>query len=259
MNRMTVTIVDVLGVLIPGAALVVALLLLPFPNVNSAELAQRLAGRIPPLSNAWVAGCGWLTVAYVLGFLIRLVSIRLMNYLTWQRWAAPLRADAATLEKPFEDALANPVLCQSLKDLARDCGVRDPGHYAPFFHFAKRLVRGSASFWAEGERLEAEVRFGAGLLPPFVVLWIDGIFRGFHTPASWILAVAGLAGAVLTVTTFPARRTKEVLYDQLLALALLNYPANVTKAPQTVPLTAPHGTIGPTIPIAGTSAPTVRP
>ena len=131
--------------------------------------------------------------------------------------------DANALEASFDEALHNPTLAAGLRKLAKRCGKRDPGQYAPFFHFAKRIVRGSPDYWNEAERLEAEVRFAAGLFIPFVVFAADGVARKLATPAAWLLLIAGVTGASTILLTFPSRRTKEVLYNQLLALAVLHY------------------------------------
>jgi hypothetical protein len=146
-----------------------------------------------------------------------------MNYLTWWKWGPTLSDDSQALDQAFDEALHNPTLSAGLRKLAKRCGKRDPGQYAPFFHFAKRIVRGSPDYWNEAERLEAEVRFAAGLFIPFVVFAIDGIARKFDTPAAWLLLTAGVIGASTILLTFPSRRTKEVLYNQLLALAVLLY------------------------------------
>lgn len=223
MNRLSVTIVDILGVLVPGAALLIGLILFPFPQLDRSAVNSALVDRVQLFGNPWVAGGCWLAVAYVLGFLIRLVSIRVMNYLTWWKWGPTLSADSQALEQAFDEALDNPTLAAGLRKLSHLCGKRDPGRYAPFFHFAKRVVRGSPDYWNEAERLEAEVRFAAGLLIPFVVFAADGIARKLATPAAWLLLLTGAVGAITIVLTFPSRRTKEVLYNQLLALAVLIY------------------------------------
>jgi len=225
MNRLSVTIIDILGVLVPGAALLLGLLLFPFPQLDRSSINSALSDRIELFGNPWVAGACWLSVAYVLGFLIRLVSIRIMNYFTWWKWGPTLSDDSKALEASFDEALHNPTLAAGLRQLAKRCDKRDPGQYAPFFHFAKRIVRGSPDFWNEAERLEAEVRFAAGLFIPFVVFAADGVARKLATPAAWLLLIAGVIGAVTILLTFPSRRAKEVLYNQLLALAVLLYQA----------------------------------
>ena len=221
MNRLTVTVIDILGILVPGAALLLGLLLLPIPGLEQAAVNTALVHRLPLFSNLWVAGACWLAVAYVLGFLVRLVSIRVMNVLTWRTWSSKLADESKALEPAFEHMISNPPVSLCLRNLADLCGRRDPGRYAPFFHFSKRLIRGAPDYWSEAEHLEAEVRFASGMFIPFVVIFIDGMSRGLVTAVSWLLTVCGGVAALLVVVTFPSRRVKECLYDQLLALALL--------------------------------------
>jgi hypothetical protein len=150
-----------------------------------------------------------------------------MNRVTKSRWAPRLKAEADTLDEVFEEAIANPKLSMSLKELSKLYGERDPGRYAPFFHFAKRLVRKHPDMWAEAERLEAEIRFAAGLFLPFLLLFIDGLLLGpTHKSSAWVLVVIGAFGASLMILAFPSKRVKEVLYNHFLALAILLDPVH---------------------------------
>lgn len=227
MNRLSVTVIDVLGLLVPGVVLLFGLCLAPLPSQSYEPLNQALLARIPLLANIWVAGACWVAAAYVLGFLLRLTSISLMNRLTWKRWSSDLQAEAKEIDEVFKAALNNDALSQGLHRLAERCGERDPGRYAPYFHFAKRIVRGNPEYWSEAERLEAEVRFAAGLFVPFALLALDGLLRFTFSreflPGLLLLAV-GITGATFIRRTFKTRRTKEVLYDQFLALSILLYP-----------------------------------
>lgn len=232
MNRLSVTIVDILGVLVPGAVLLFGcLLVIPAPAPNHTSTGT-FAESIQLLSNPWVAGGVWLVAAYVLGFLLRLISIPLMNILTKHRWAPKLKKEADTLDEVFEEAVANQKLSKSLKELSKLYGVRDPGHYAPYFHFAKRLVRKNPDMWTEAERLEAEIRFAAGLFLPFLLLLIDGISLGTAHLGAWVLMVIGTLGAGIVAFAFPSRRVKEVLYNHFLALAILLDPVHRSKPAQ---------------------------
>jgi hypothetical protein len=197
MNRLSVTVIDILGLLVPGVALIFGVLLVPIPAAWLKPLGQLLMERMPLLSNPWVSGGCWLATAYVLGFLLRLVSISIVSKLAGKQWFGRVERDAKAIDEVFELALGNPRLSKSLKELAEKCGVQDLGKYAPYFHFSKRLVRGSPELWVEVERLEAEVRFAAGLFVPCVVLAIDGALRGLSAPESWILFLVGIAGAAL--------------------------------------------------------------
>src|SRR5262249_32283076 len=155
-------------------------------------------------------------------------SISVINRFTWKQWSVQLARQAKALDAVLEEAIANPRLVESLKELAANAGERDPGRYVPYFHFAKRLLRRTPQLWEEAERLEADVRFAAGLFMPFILLAIDGIlgglFHGLLTPAAWILLFAGTIGAILVLRALPSRRTREILYDQFLALCVLKYP-----------------------------------
>jgi len=227
MNRLTVTIVDVLGFLVPGLALLFGFVLVPVPPEWLRPVNETLLQRMPLLGNPWVAGGCWLAIAYVLGFLIRLTSISALNLLTWRRSSARLERDAAALDGPLTSALNDAALSEGLKTLANACNERDPGRRAPYFHFAKRLVRTSARLWTEAERLEAEMRFAAGLFLPLLVLSVDGVLIGFSTPAGWLISIICGTGAALILVAFPSRHAKEILYDQFLALVVLKYERNV--------------------------------
>jgi hypothetical protein len=224
MNRLSVTIVDILGVLVPGAVLLLGCFFVPPPLAPIPALTGMVDKSIQLLSNPWVVGGVWLATAYVLGFLLRLVSIPFMNILTKHRWAPRLKLEADTLEQVFEEAIANLKLSTSLKELSKLYGERDPGRYAPYFHFAKRLVRKHPDMWTEAERLEAEIRFAAGLFLPFLLLLIDGIALRPTRPPAWVLIVIGALGAGIVIFAFPSRRVKEVLYNYFLALAILLDP-----------------------------------
>jgi hypothetical protein len=225
MNRLSVTVVDVLGLLIPGAILLLAIFLMPIPAEWALPLKDLLRSRTTLFSNQWVAGGLCLAVAYLFGFLIRLTSIPVMNRLTWQRWAPRLRREAEALERPLKSAIANDELFSALRDMAPSDEI-DPRHYAPYFPFAKRVIRTKPELWAEAERLEAEARFTAGLLLPFAALALDGIAHGIlrHWHSGILLFVAGVAGGGVSFWTFPSRRINEITYGHLLALTALLYP-----------------------------------
>lgn len=223
MNRLSVTVVDILGVLVPGAVLLAGCFFLP-PSLAPVPALTILIGKpIPIFANPWVAGGIWLVTAYVLGFLLRLVSIPLMNRVTNRAWSGRLKKEIGALNGIFEAAIANKNLSTSLKDLAELHGSNDPGHYAPYFHFAKRLVRQYPDMWVEAERLEAEVRFVAGLFIPFLLLLADGLLL---RPTAWVLVLIGAGGAVVLASCFPSRRIKEVVYNHYLALAVLLCPVH---------------------------------
>lgn len=227
MNRVTVTIVDFMAFLVPGAVLLVGLVLAPLPDRWLLPLSSDLMRRVPLLDNPWAAGGCWIVVAYLLGFLLRLVSIDLINMLTWRWWGERLKREVARFAEPFRTALGDDVLAAALTKAESDSHKLGVTTCAPYFHFAKRIVRTRPELWVEAERLEAEVRLAAGLLIPFVVLAVDGVFRLCHPAAGIILLIVGVSGATIVLTTFPERRVKEVVYDHLLALVALRQPKSV--------------------------------
>jgi len=224
MNRLALTVVDVLGLLIPGIVLLFGFCLAPVPLEWLQPLNAALLERLPILSNEWVAGGCFLGSAYTLGFLLRVTSLGALNHLTWRRWSVVFVHQTKAFNGVFEVALANAQLTQALNEFSSHYEKHHPGKYAPYFPLAKRLIRRNSELWAEAERLEAEVRFTAGLFFPFIVLSLDGIARGLSTPGAWVLLALGASGAVIVLRTFPPRRSSEVLYVQLLALTLLLYP-----------------------------------
>jgi hypothetical protein len=253
MPTFLVTVVDLLGVFVPGLVMLIAVLLVPAalglqPRLN---LLPGLLG-----SSLWVLVGLYGVAAYILGFLVRLKSIDIMNALTLRRWTKRIGEEAEALEPALTDALANRPLTESLKKLAEYTTKYyrtkyGPGKYAPYFHYAKRLLRRDPRMWAEVERLEAEARFTAGLFVPLVMLFLDGILlsqwgriegwwrtTGGHAVLQltyWeqvivgrgLMVAAGI-GVATVYMAFPERRRREVLYVQLLALAALaKPPANI--------------------------------
>lgn len=230
MNRLSVTIVDLLGMLVPGAVMLCGLFFLPPFWISLSTVRPPGSGTLGPLSEPWIAGGIWLAVAYVIGFLLRQISIPLMQHLTRGRWVPQLVKEAAVLDPIFETALGDASLTTSLKDLAQLRKDGDPGHLAKYFHFAKRIVRNRPELWVEAERLEAEMRFLAGLFVPFVLLFLDGAILLILSQNAWALTAIGAGGAAVILYAFPSRRVKEVRYDYFLALVALKYPATHGKA-----------------------------
>jgi len=227
MTGLFITIVDVLGVFVPGVLLLAGVLLCPPVGTTMPSLAKTLSF-VPAVlrSNVWVLGISAAIAAYVLGFLLRLGSMRFMQWVTGHWWKDRLKRQATCLGQTFETALNRPYLCNSLKILSEKLGSNEPGTYAPYFHFAKRLVRGDVALYREVERLEAEIRFAAGLFLPFVLLFGDGIWMVVvHRNAGWTIAIISLAAATTVFATFPSRRIREVIYNHYLALVALCHPA----------------------------------
>jgi hypothetical protein len=223
MHRLSVNIIDILGVLVPGSLLLAGVLLIPIPRATSIPPTDTLGEWMPVVSTPWAAVGTWLIVAYLFGFLLRLFSVNLMQRLTWRRWVPRVHRDAEALSEVLTSAIANASLTRSLIAVAVTRGPRDPGRHAPYYHFLKRLVRTRQELWTEAERLEAEARFAAGLFLPSLVYVVDGILWRQVSAASWVFILAGSLTAMLVLLTFPSRRAKEMLYVQYLGLAILLY------------------------------------
>ncbi len=223
MNRVAVTIVDFMAFLVPGVVLLFALVLFPWPVGWLNPLNDRLL-LIPLLNNDWAAGTCWILAAYILGFMLRLTSIELMNILTAHRWVARVRKESELLAPALESAINDDEVVSALKELARLGSPRGVGSCSPYFHFAKRVIRTRPELWVEAERLEAEIRLGAGLFVPFLLLAFGGLLRICEGFPSFVLIGIGTCGATIIIRTFPTRRVKEVLHDHFLALIALRHP-----------------------------------
>lgn len=222
MNRVSVTIVDFLAFLVPGIVLLFGLALLPIPDAWMTPLSDTLSTRVPPVNNPWVGGGCWLLSAYLLGFLLRLTSIDLISLMTSRRWLNRVEQHSEKLSAAIEESIDNHKLVEALKSIADLAAEHGVSKCAPYFQFAKRVVRTRPELWVEAERLEAEIRLMAGLLVPFVILAIAGVLRMLlDIRGALLLVAAGVIGAVTVYRTFPERRIKEALYDQLLALIAL--------------------------------------
>lgn len=229
MKSIFVTIVDILGVFVPGLLLLIGLLLLPwiFNDLISQGVTWESFSKFIQANGVALAIIVAIT-AYVLGFLLRLWSVRLLEALTRFRWATKLKMRATIFHEALESAIGDPKLCEALNNMSASHGKSDLSSYAPYFHFAKRVVRSSnPASWAEAERMEAEIRFAAGLFIPFCILLFDGFF--LRKPLGYVISIISLVGAVVIWSRFPSRRIKEVLIDYLLAIVVLRYkPKSVT-------------------------------
>lgn len=222
MKNLFLTIVDILGIFVPGILLLAGLLLFPgvLTSLSSGNLQADLSHFIEA-NRISIAVAGSI-VAYVLGFLVRLWSIGLLEWITRTKWTKMLQEKVPYLEKPLEKAVGDADFQAALQSLASTYKATDLTPHAPYFHFAKRLVRANNSgLWADAERMEAELRFAAGLCIPFCLFIFDGLF--FPKPFGYVLSVISLCGLAAVIARFPSRRVKEVLMDYLLALIVLKY------------------------------------
>ena len=225
MRRLTVSIIDVLGVFVPGFLLLsgFGLLAVAFdPHLLEKLRATSETVKLPAI---WVI-VGLL--AYVLGFLLRLVSIRLLQALTGSRWRRMVSDYSASVGGELRASLADKQLVEALEESTAMLGETHLYRIAPLFPYAKRLVRPYDSLREEAERLEAEVRFTAGLFPPLVLLAIASGSLAYRLSLTWLLpATIALAFSVVVFLAFPDRRVKEVLYVYYLALVALKSPPGV--------------------------------
>jgi len=221
MKGLFVTLVDVLGIFVPGLLFCGSLVAMPpvwrvvqpqISSIGSLASSDRLLGVAIVI-----------VVSYVLGFLNRLWSIRLLQAMFKQYWTSRLEQLASTLNPAFEGLVSDKLLCNSLRLLAKRMGSGDPSYYAPYFHYAKRLIRMTPGLWAEAERLEADVRFTAGLFLPLLIMSIDGVWMAlaYHSWTGGVVAFVSGAGAAAAAVGYPARRNHEVVYNYLLALVAL--------------------------------------
>jgi hypothetical protein len=225
MKSLVVSVVDVLGIFVPGFLLLIGILLLPVALGYSS--LYKIAWQATPESmrtNLVGIGIIVVTLSYVMGFVIRMCAILILQELTKKWWGRMLTQKANALTPILESCLDYPDLCTALKE---SFGTSTMGHltqYAPYFSFAKRIIRNAnAALWADAERLEAELRFSAGLFIPFCLLSIDGLFLIGHQPFGWILLATSLIGGSITLVTFPRRRMREVLHVYTMAIITLRY------------------------------------
>lgn len=221
-KSLAITIVDVIGVFFPGLLFVTAVaILLGTGSPAAGFVPLDIAARLPQ----WLQISGLIVVVYVLGFLMRLGSLRALQRLTSPFWEPPLTRAAGRLEQTMRACIGDSGLSEALVEMGRRREYRsDVAASAPFFHFAKRIVRLRAPrLWPEAQRLEAEIRFAAGLLVPLLLFAIDAaVVPG---PLLFRLLVLGvsLGGIAVIVTTFPSKRIREVINIHFLAIIALRY------------------------------------
>jgi hypothetical protein len=230
MKGLIVSIVDVLGIFVPGFLLLIGILFFP-PVAN--DLVKQwpswtlLLGGIR--DNFATLGILVAISSYVLGFIIRLCSISILQIITFPFWAEKLKKRAKELEKALEVALKNDTVCQSLEAEARLRSKFEVAHNAPYFAFAKRLIQnGNPSLWTGTERMEAELRFMAGIFIPLILLFFDGI--RIASSSGYVLAVVSGIGILIILQFFPTRRIREVIYNYQMALIVIHYPSKLLNA-----------------------------
>lgn len=223
MKGLLISIVDVLGIFVPGFLLLTGIFFFP-PLVNDlfdqwptwTTLSEAI--RV----NFSTIGILFAISAYVLGFIIRQCSVFTLNLLTFPWWAKQLEKRVEGLEKTLETALNNESLCESLRAEARLRSKYEIAYIAPYFPFAKRLIQnGNPSLWAGAQRYEAELRFSAGIFIPLLIFTCDGLL--LKSLAGYILAMISGIGAFVVLATFPTRRIREVIYNYYMALIVLQY------------------------------------
>lgn len=235
MKGIFVTIVDILGVFVPGFLLLIGILLFP-PlfldsfiqiNINNTENKTTILCREFQNNTIIITSIIVIIFSYVLGFIIRLFSVRFMQFVTRFFWEDKLKERTEVMTKQVKKSLKNPQLCKTIEAEAKLHSNYELSEQAPYFHFAKRLIRSkNPNLWLEAERLEADVRFSAGIFIPLVLLIVDGVWFAikYNNKAGVILTIFTFLIALIVLVTFPGRRIKEVVYGYYLALIVLEYP-----------------------------------
>ncbi len=224
MKGLIVSIVDVLGIFVPGFLLLIGIVI--FPSVSSDLLKEwptwtLLLGGIR--DNFAILGVLAAISSYVLGFIIRLCSISILQILTFPFWAEQLKKRVEKLETTLGKALDNIDVSESLQEEVKLRSKFEVAHNAPYFAFAKRLIQnGNPALWTSTERMEAELRFMAGIFITLILLFVDGI--RIASSSGYVLAVISGIGLLIILLSFPTRRIREVVYDYHMALIVLHYP-----------------------------------
>jgi hypothetical protein len=215
-----VSVIDVLGIFVPGFLLLIGILL--FPPLSSDLLKQWPTWTVLLevfRNNIWTWVVFSAIASYVLGFIIRLCSIRLVQSITKHWWAEKLKKRAKVFEAAIKTALKDKELCETIEADAKSERITS---LAPYFHFVKRIVRsGPPVLWAESERMEADIRFAVGIFVPLLIFVVDGLWLA--SLSGLILAVVSGIGAFIIIATFPSRRIREVINNYYLALVVLRY------------------------------------
>jgi len=224
MKGLIVSIVDILGILIPGFLLLLGILVFPPVANDLCSHWQNWSAMIAVIKdNLATIGILCAIVSYVLGFLIRLWSISILQIVTCRCWCKKLKKRATELETALTEALKNDTLTRGLKAEAGLHARCEVANVAPYFQFAKRIIQnGNPNLWAASERLDAELRFVAGIFFPLLLLAADGV--KIASFAGYTLAVVSAIGALITLQQFPAGRIREVIYTYQMALIVLHYP-----------------------------------
>jgi hypothetical protein len=232
MKGLVVSIVDVLGIFVPGFLLLMGIVIYIYPSIANDLLKEwptwtLLLGGIR--DNFALFGVLAAISSYVLGFIIRLCSISILQILTFPFWAEKLKKRAEKLETVIGGALNNKDVCDSLEEEAKLRPKFEVAHNAPYFAFAKRLIQnGNPTLWTGTERMEAELRFMAGIFIPLILLFIDGIRLASYS--GYVLAAVSGIGVLIILQSFPKRRIREVIYNYHMALIVLHYPSKSLNA-----------------------------
>src|SRR5262249_6732023 len=137
---------------------------------------------------------------------------------------------AEALHPIIEECLNYPSLCVAIKEIENTSSNDAVGLYAPYFGLAKRIIRNSSpTLWPDAERLEAEIRFAAGLFIPLFLLSVNGLLLIRHLPFGPILFCVPLVGCIVIVYTFQFRRIREVIHIYIMAIITLHYKNTAPK------------------------------
>lgn len=225
MKSIIVSIVDVLGVFIPGFLFLCSIFLFNESLGSHSLLVKDLSNVLSNLSSG--AAISLIVVfSYLFGYLIRLKSIRLLQNLTKSRWEEKMKVMSVSLNGMFESAVNNNDLTNSIRESNTKRESIGISQYVPYFHFAKRLaLLYSPLACAEIERDEAKIRFTSGLLIPLPFLFINGILLCFKSDIflGVLLIALSLGSLYVVISNFPKRRLREVENIYHLAVIILKF------------------------------------
>jgi hypothetical protein len=212
-----VTLVDVVGVLVPGLVLLLGIALLP-PVAHELKASCLLSWLQYPLEHCcWLLAIAGLTAGYIVGFMIRLFSTKLLQFLCWRSLQEGAKKAVNYVEPLLEAALGDKQLSSAIRatlptERPGPLGKYHHSRYAPFFDLARHLVRASgSSLWAQAERREVDVRLMTGLLVPLTLLALDGVL---YVAQGWVafglcLTPMSVIAIILIAYRFPRYRARE--------------------------------------------------
>src|SRR5690349_3604318 len=136
MKSIFVSIIDILGIFIPGFLLLLGVALFPFALGYSVQL-DSICPKLGEVSRANTVAIGIILaiISYVFGFIIRLYSTTIIHFLTKRWWAEKLESRTQLLNDVIENCLKYPELCSALKKISENSrnDRTSSSAYAPYF------------------------------------------------------------------------------------------------------------------------------